>query len=126
MSITQHLTDPAVLADLGRRVKGHRLEARLTQAELAEQAGVGKRTLERLEAGNGTELLTLVRVLRVLERLDGFEQLLPEIGPGPIVRLKAKGKTPQRVMHPRDRQAPGEASESKVSDKAGAWTWGED
>lgn len=124
MKITAELTDAAVLSELGSRIKGQRLEARLTQAELAEQAGVGKRTLERLEAGGSTELLTLVRVLRVLRRLEGFEQLLPAIGPGPIAKLKARGKAPKRVMHPR-------AADAKDSHEGGegdadGWTWGED
>lgn len=120
MKITEQLTDPAVLAEFGSRLKGHRLEARLTQAELAEQAGVGKRTLERLEAGAGTELLTLVRVLRVLKLLDGFELLLPAIRPGPIAQLRSRGRTPQRVMHPREAPASNDAGEP------GGWTWGEE
>ena len=72
------MTDTAILAILGKRVERHRIEAGLTQAELAERAGIGKRTLERLEAGRGTELVTLLRVLRILNSLEGLERLLPE------------------------------------------------
>lgn len=118
MKIVPELTDSTVLEALGSRLKTHRLRARLTQAELAEQAGVGKRTLERLEAGEGSELGTLVRVLRTLGLIEGFDRLLPEVGPGPIARLEAQGRQPQRVGHPRSRGTPAEDDEP--------WQWGED
>lgn len=35
----------------------------LTQAELAERAGISKRTLEPVESGRGAELVTVVRIL---------------------------------------------------------------
>ncbi len=51
MKITGLLTDEAVLAELGARIAGRRVELQLTQAAVAEQAGIAKRTLERMEAG---------------------------------------------------------------------------
>jgi DNA-binding XRE family transcriptional regulator len=51
MKITGLLTDDAVLAELGARIAGRRVELQLTQAAVAEQAGIAKRTLERMEAG---------------------------------------------------------------------------
>lgn len=122
MKITAKSTDDALLSELGNRVRAQRIRARLTQAELAEQAGIGKRTLERLEDGGGTEVLTLVRVLRVLDGLEGLDQLLPATGPGPIARLKARGKTPRRVRHPRDAGT----KDKEKGDEDGGWSWGED
>lgn len=48
MKITAHLTDESVLGELGARLASARLRRNLTQAALAEQAGVSKRTVERL------------------------------------------------------------------------------
>lgn len=60
MKITGLLTDDAVLAELSARIAGRRVELQLTQAAVADQAGIAKRTLERMEAGQTSQLSTLV------------------------------------------------------------------
>ena len=97
MKITGLLTDDAVLAELGARIAGRRVELQLTQAAVAEQAGIAKRTLERMEAGLTSQLGTLVRVLRVLDAASGLDSLIPESGPRPMDLLKRKGKVRQRA-----------------------------
>lgn len=125
MSFDSRVTDAAILATLGERVGRLRIEAGLTQAELAERAGIGKRTLERLEAGRGTELVTLIRVLRILDSLEGFESLLPARPPSPIEQLKLHGKQRQRASHPRGQRARTARDSVSVSGApAKPWTWG--
>ena len=97
MKITGLLTDDAVLAELGARIAGRRVELQLTQAAVAEQAGIAKRTLERMEAGQTSQLGTLVRVLLVLDAASGLDSLIPESGPIPMDLLKQKGKVRQRA-----------------------------
>ncbi len=97
MKITGLLTDDAVLAELGARIASRRVELQLTQAAVAEQAGIAKRTLERMEAGQTSQLGTLVRVLRVLDAASGLDNLIPESGPRPMDLLKQKGKVRQRA-----------------------------
>lgn len=104
MKITDLLTDDAVLAELGARIAGRRVELQLTQAAVAEQAGIAKRTLERMEAGQTSQLSTLVRVLRVLGATSGLESLIPESGPRPMDLLKRKGKVRQRASGKRAAQ----------------------
>ena len=126
MRISTGLTDTAVAHALGERIGRLRIEAGLTQAELAERAGIGKRTLERVEAGRGGELVTLIRVLRSLDALEGFERLLPELPPSPIEQLELRGKQRKRVSHARGRSAgPERANQVRESAPAKPWTWGE-
>jgi transcriptional regulator with XRE-family HTH domain len=124
MRVTPELTDAAIAQILGERIARYRIEAGLTQAELAERAGIGKRTVERIEAGLGVELVTLFRVLRPLKILEGFERLLPELPPSPIAQLELRGRQRQRVSHPRGRsEAPIHPNQVRESVPAKPWTW---
>ena len=114
MKITGLLTDDAVLAELGARIAGRRVDRQLTQAAVAEQAGIAKRTLERMEAGQTSQLATLVRVLRVLDAAAGLDSLIPETGPGPMALLQRKGKVRQRASGERAAKA-----------TANPWRWDE-
>lgn len=115
MKLSSQLTDEAVLKELGGRLAGARIEHNLTQAALAEQAGVSKRTVERLESGEvATQLPGFLRVCRALGLLERFETLLPEPVPGPMAQLKQAGRKRQRAT--RKKTAPG---------KSKKWTWGE-
>lgn len=131
MRITNDLTDSAVLQALGERAERHRIEAGFTQAELAREAGVSKRTVERIEAGEGCELIMLTRVLRVLKLTEGFNALLPDLPPSPMALLKSKGKERRRVAHSRRgvtaQPTSPSASETKtrIPARRKPWTWGQ-
>lgn len=115
MKIGLQLTDEGILRELGERLTGARLERNLTQAALAEQAGVSKRTVERLESGEvATQLSGFVRVCRALGLVERFDALVPEPAPSPIAQLKLQGRKRKR------------ASGKKVASSAPKkWTWGE-
>ena len=108
------MTDAAVLREIGDRIAQHRLHRNLTQAQLAREAGVSRSTLVRLEAGESAQLSNLIRVLRALEFVEGFEGLIPPLTPGPLEQLRSNEK--------RRRRATGQAPERP----AGAWTWADD
>lgn len=114
MEISASLSDSAILEALGERLARRRLDLQLTQAAAADQAGVSKRTLERMEAGASVQLSSLIRLLRVLDLMDGLEQLAPPAGPRPMDLLQLKGKARQR--------APAAADNEKPS--GSDWTWG--
>lgn len=97
MKIAGQLTDEAILVEIGARLARRRLDLQLTQAEVAEQAGVAKRTLERIEAGASAQMSSMIRILRVLELLDGLDGLVPSAEPRPMDLLKRKGKQRQRA-----------------------------
>jgi transcriptional regulator with XRE-family HTH domain len=98
MKITKQITDEAVLGELGGRLARIRLDRNITQAELATQAGVSKRTVERLEAGTvGTQLSGFIRICRVLDVIERFDLLVPEPAPSPVEQLKMAGRKRQRA-----------------------------
>ena len=90
-------TDDQIVAELGRRLAARRVDLDLTQAMLAEQAGVGKRTLERLESGGSVQLTTLVRVLRALDLLAVLDGVIPDDAPRPLDIVQRGGARRQRA-----------------------------
>jgi transcriptional regulator with XRE-family HTH domain len=106
MKITELLTDESILAELGRRIARRRIDLQMTQAEVAEQAGVGKRTLERLEAGQSAQMSSLIRIVRALGALPDLDRMIPEVGPRPMELLKRKGKVPRRASKRRSPEEP--------------------
>jgi len=114
MIIDNNLTDETVLAEIGERISQRRIELELTQAELARQSGVAKRTVERIESGASAQIISMIRIFRVLDLLQDLERMLPEAGPGPMALLKSKGKLRKR------------ASKSvKPGSSKKPWTWNE-
>jgi transcriptional regulator with XRE-family HTH domain len=108
------LTDAAVFQEIGSRIKRKRVDASLTQAQLAEQAGIAKRTVERLESGNSTDSLALVRVLRALKIVDNLESMLPDTPQSPITLLKTHGRERTRVR----------AARTDGTGQGEPWKWG--
>jgi hypothetical protein len=61
------------------------------------EAGVAKRTVERIEAGHSAELATVIRLLRVLKLIEGLDSLVPDQLPSPMALLKSQGRTRRRM-----------------------------
>ena len=112
MNISKLITDDAILAEIGNRIARYRINQQVTQADLAEQAGVSKRTVERVEAGASVQFSTVNRILRALDLLPGLERMISEPPVRPMDLLKHKGKVRQRASS-------GQRSE-KIPEK---WTW---
>lgn len=115
MQLTEGQSDDLILEELGKRIAYKRLERGLTQAELAREAGLSKRTLERVEAGASTQLANFVRILRSLGLLGGLELLLPESPASPIALLALQGKARKRA-----------SARPAKKNEAGGWTWGDE
>lgn len=113
--MSQQSTDDALLGELGQRLARYRLDRNLTQAELAREAGVSRRTVERIEAGESAQLASLIRVLRALELIDNFDALVPKPLASPIEQLKLRGKERRRA-----------SSKTRPSGSADDWTWGDE
>ena len=114
MKITSNTTDAVILAELGGRLARARLDGNMTQAGLAQQAGVSKRTVERLESGAvATQLSGFIRVCRALGMLERIGAFIPEPAPSPIAQLKMQGRKRRRAS----------AAITKLSSRK--WTWGD-
>ena len=120
MRLTPDLTDAAALRELGVRLERCRLDANLTQADLAEQAGVSKRTIERIEAGHSTDFQLLVRTLRALQLFNELDRLVPDLPQSPMALLKQKGRERKRVGRTRQKTKGGPRHT-----KSPTWKWGE-
>ena len=95
-------SDQQVLEELGYQLAKRRVARDMTQAALAEKARVGKRTIERLERGESSQTLNLMRVLRALGLLERFETLMPLGTVSPMAILRASGKERKRVRASRE------------------------
>jgi transcriptional regulator with XRE-family HTH domain len=117
MRIAPNTPDDLVLRELGERLARTRLERNLSQAGLAQEAGVSKRTVERIEAGDPVKSNSLIRVLRGLGLLEALNRLVPEPLPSPVERLRLQGRRRRRAGAPRSaREAP----------PAKPWRWGDE
>lgn len=97
------LTDAAALSELGSRLAQQRLQRNLTQAELATEAGVSKRTLVRFENGESGQLTNLIRVVRALGMLNNLDALIPPPTPSPLALLRSRSRVRRRAS-PRSQQ----------------------
>ena len=117
MRITGQLSDEAILREVGHRLAAARLARNLTQAALAEEAGVSKRTVERVESGEvAARLSGLVRVCRALELADRLEALVPSPTVSPVEQLKLAGRRRKRASGRRRPETPAKRR----------WKWGDE
>ncbi len=114
MKIEKQNTPETIMAELGQRIAHRRISLGITQAEIAAQAGVGKRTVVRIEAGEDTQVTTLIRLLRVLDLTEQLEQLVPEISTSPMEMLKHKSRRKKR------------ATPKRTTKPAEPWKWGDE
>lgn len=69
----------------------------LTQAQLADRAGLARGTVQRIEAGDmGASVENLLRVLRALGLLDAIPDALDPLATD-VGRLRAEQRLPVRV-----------------------------
>lgn len=117
MKIEANTTDDAVLTELGGRLARTRLERNLSQEKLAAEAGVSKRTVERLEAGEPVKSNSLIRTLRALGQLEILDRLVPEPVPSPVERVRLQGRRRRRAGTPR-----GDRGQAPTT----PWRWGDE
>ena len=93
------LSNSAIIEEVGKRLKDYRIRRKLTQQELANQAGISVFSVAQIERGKVVTMSVFLSVLRVLRLLENLELFIPEIGISPIELLKLKGKIPKRIKN---------------------------
>jgi len=97
MNIRQTTRTPAILSEIGHRIERLRLQRNQPLASLAEDAGVGTATLQRLESGRSVTLTTLIQVLRALNRLGDLDNLVPDVEVSPFELSRSRSRPRQRA-----------------------------
>lgn len=97
---------------LCKRLELARLNQNVSQSTLADESGVSRRTISRMENGDSVSLNTFVRIARALGLADELDALfrIPDIRPIDRVR-----KQPARKNASSPRKTPSEDSST--------WTW---
>ena len=84
-------------AALGKQLQELRIAKNLDQITTAEKAGISEKALRNLEAGRGSSIETLVRVLKALDSLDGLRLLAPKSSVSPLALLRHSATARRRV-----------------------------
>jgi transcriptional regulator with XRE-family HTH domain len=112
MKISANDSTEAVLKELGRRIARYRLNSNMSQDTFAREAGVSKRTIQRLEYGYSIQSSNLVRILRVFDLLENLDAVIPEPAPSPVQQVRMQGKIRQRA-----------SSRGGSKDQNRPWNW---
>ena len=72
------LSDATILTKLGARIKSSRLKQNITQESLAISANISLSSVKKIESGEIKSFDSLLRVLRVLGKLDIFQSMVDE------------------------------------------------
>jgi len=99
---------------LCKRLESIRLSRNITQAQLAEEAGVSPRTIGRLEKGQGVCMDTFIRIMMALGIQQNLEALLPDPRVRPIERI-GMGAGERKRARP-----------AKSMSELSTWSWGDD
>jgi transcriptional regulator with XRE-family HTH domain len=100
MTNMQFKSPQELQTELGLRIRQLRLFRNIDQRAAAEKAGISRASLQNLEAGRGSSVQTLLRILKALNYLEGIEMLAPQPTINPLALLKTK-TPPQRARHRR-------------------------
>ncbi len=82
--------------EIGEQLRRLRLLRNIDQRTLAQRANVAVNAIKNLEHGKGATLKSLIRVLKVLDRVEWLNALQPEISISPMQILKSRKKAPRQ------------------------------
>ncbi|MCP4252628.1 MAG: helix-turn-helix transcriptional regulator [Candidatus Scalindua sp.] len=101
----ENMSPVAIAEELGNRLKQARLNADLTQAEVASRTGLNRRTVLNAEKGK-VQLENLVAILVSMDMADQLNMFLPAQEISPIQLAKLKGQERKRASKSKKRNSP--------------------
>ena len=103
----------AIAAALCTRLEAIRLSRNISQAELAQRAGVSRSTMTRVANGQSISLDSFIRIIQALGLTDHLAALLPDPDIRPVELVRHEGQHRRRASSKRRK-----ASEP--------WTWADE
>lgn len=102
MDDVYRLADTMIQQHVGVKMKAIRLKQNITQQSLAESAEVSLSTVKKIENGEIGSFASLLRVLRILGKLDALQPLIEEepLSPNEYYEMMqaARKKTRRRAV----------------------------
>ncbi|MBQ6956870.1 MAG: helix-turn-helix transcriptional regulator [Bacteroidales bacterium] len=114
------LTDKAILEQVGRKLKEIRVEQNVSQQALAKASGISAFSISQMENGHNPTLLSIVMVLRALQRLDVLDVFFEEKPFSPIAYAEM-----MRRQHKRTRAYRSDDTPMAVAAESGDFNWDE-
>ena len=90
------MTDEAIARDIGARLDQLRLEANLSQQQIADELGITPKTYRNIIQGKA-KLENIIGILRVLNQLEQLDNFIPPASFSPLEMLAMQGKKRQRA-----------------------------
>jgi len=94
-------TDAEIVQVLGVRFKEYRLSRRLTQKDVSTRTGISILTIRKFENGQAynIQMSNFIALMRLLDRVDDLDMLLPEIPISAYEMEKIIKNKPRRIRH---------------------------
>ena len=112
----RYLSSLTALTEIGARLKAYRIDYPLSQQELADKAGISRRSVVNMENGEDVQFSTLIKVLIALGLDSNLDMVVPDQKKRPSYYMKEKS-----VMHQRKR-----ISKKKPKDSETTFKWGDE
>lgn len=108
----ENMSPMAIAEELGDRLRSARLNANLTQAEVASRAGLSRPTVVAAEQGR-VQLENLIAILVAMGMTNQLDAFLPVQEISPLQLAKLRGRERQRAS--RARRSPARVKEDEPS-----------
>ena len=82
--MNQIITPEELALEIGENIRTLRLLKNVPQKSLAAHAGVSMTALRHLEAGQGANLMTFIRIVRALDKEEWLQSLAPTATINPL------------------------------------------
>lgn len=115
--LNSNMSNTAILAELGNRLKNLRLSRNKDQQQFSYESGVSLRTLSRLENGHSISFESVLKIIRALDLIERLDLLLPSTEVSPVQQTKSKNSK-QRQRASRRREKPATAQQTSTDNSA--------
>jgi transcriptional regulator with XRE-family HTH domain len=88
------LTEDQIIEEVGKRLKEIRLNQNLSQKEVGDLIGKGPEEISRTENGKPITMVSFLRILRALNKLELLDKALevPKVSPMDLLKKQEKEK----------------------------------